>query len=67
MRHGDEDEEGVGRTDGAADDVGTTGGKLREIFGTGSLTSGNVTGGGPGAGVPEGDATSGGEGEEPNR
>ena len=61
--------------DGGADGSADTGGKLRSLFGTGSLTSGSVTGGTPpsggrgtGAGdmsgtsfTGEGDVTSGGD------
>ena len=46
-----------GAVDGGADGSADSGGKLREAFGTGSLTSGNVTGGvgAPGAEVVAGD------------
>jgi hypothetical protein len=43
------------------EDHGSTGGKLREIFGTGSLTSGKVTGGTGGSGnIVDGDVNTGG-------
>jgi len=44
------------------EDRGSTGGKLREIFGTGSLTSGKVTGGTGGSGnIIDGDVNTGGD------
>ncbi len=44
------------------EDRGSTGGKLREIFGTGSLTSGKVTGGTGGQGnIVDPDVNTGGE------
>ena len=50
------------REDDTAEDHGSTGGKLREIFGTGSLTSGKVTGGTGGQGdVVDPDVNTGGQ------
>ena len=56
------DEDATTTGEDVEEDHGSTGGKLREVFGTGSLTSGKVTGGTGGAGnIVDGDVNTGGD------